>query len=297
MDHICVCVCTYKRPFDLKRLLEELRDQETGGLFTFSIVVADNDRLRSGESVVAEFGASAPVEVRYCVEPEQNISLARNKAIENANGEFVVFIDDDEFPSERWLQTLFEACLQYGVDGVLGPVKPYFEENAPQWVVKGKFYDRATYPTGFVIDWTKGRTGNVLLSKRIFAGLDQPFSREFHRAGDQDFFRRMIERGYVFIWSNEAVAFEIVAPARWKRAFMLKRALLRGKITLQHPTFGVRDVAKSLIAVPTYSVALPFALLLGQHRFMRLLVPLFDHLGRLLALVGINPIRNPLATD
>ena len=73
---------------------------------------------------------------------------------------------------------------------------------------------------------------------------------------------------------------------------MLRRALLRGAVTLTNRNFEARDVAKSLIAVPVYTAALPFALVLGQHRFMDLLVRLFDHLGKLLALVGIKPVKD-----
>src|ERR1019366_879164 len=295
--HISVCVCTYKRPKFLKRLLGELAYQETDGLFTYSIVVADNDCSRSAEALVSDFAAGSNISVRYCVEPQQNISLARNKAIKNATGDFIAFIDDDEFPTKRWLLTLFKACHKQDVEGVLGPVRCHFDEKPPKWVVKGKFYERPTYPTGFVIDWTKGRTGNVLLKRRIFEACDRPFSPEFHRAGDQDFFRRMIAKGHVFIWCNEAVAYEVVPPIRWTRSFMLKRALLRGTISLQHPTSRLRSIATSVVAVPVYTVALPFALLLGQHRFMDLLVRLFDHLGKLLAFVGIKPVKNQFITD
>ena len=83
--HISVCICTYKRPRFLKRLLEELGGQDTGGLFTYSIVVADNDHLQSAKPVVWDFAAVSSIQVTYCVEPQQNIALARNKAIENAN--------------------------------------------------------------------------------------------------------------------------------------------------------------------------------------------------------------------
>lgn len=78
---------------------------------------------------------------------------------------------------------------------------------------------------------------------------------------------------------------------------MLRRALLRGAVSLLDPTFGARDIAKSLIAVPVYTVMLPFTLVLGQHRFMTHLVKLFDHIGRLLALVGIKPIKEAYVTD
>src|SRR5271165_1143706 len=296
-NHISVCICTYKRPRFLKRLLGELADQETGGLFTYSVVVADNDELQSAKALVSDFAAGSTVPVTYCVEPQQNISLTRNKAIENATGDFIAFIDDDEFPTKRWLLTLFKACHEYDVDGVLGPVKCHFDEKPPKWVVKGKFYERPTYPTGFVIDWTKGRTGNVLLKRRIFEPGERPFNPDFHRAGDQDFFRRMIARGRVFIWCNEAVAYEVVPPIRWTRTFMLKRALLRGTISLQHPTSQLRSIAKSVLAVPIYAVALPVALLMGHHRFMTLLVKLCDHLGKLLTLIGLKPVKSQLVTD
>src|SRR5947209_6462298 len=107
--HISVCICTYRRPQLLGRLIEELGRQATEGLFTYSILVVDNDRLQFAESVVSSFAADSTVPVAYCVEPRQNIALARNKAIENADGDLVAFIDDDEFPTTRWLLTLFNA--------------------------------------------------------------------------------------------------------------------------------------------------------------------------------------------
>src|SRR5213593_4788048 len=87
--HISVCVCTYKRPVYLKRLLTELGKQKTDGLFTYSIVVADNDHSRSAEPVVEDFTAGSSIPVRYCVEPRQNIALARNKAVGAACGDYV----------------------------------------------------------------------------------------------------------------------------------------------------------------------------------------------------------------
>ena len=57
------------------------------------------------------------------------------------------------------------------------------------------------------------------------------------------------------------------------------------------------SIAKSLIAVPAYLLVLPFSLVLGQHMFMTLLVKMFDHLGKLLAVLGINPIKEQYVTD
>jgi len=295
--HLSICVCTYKRPHLLVRLLDGLSRQETGGLFSYSIVIADNDHSQSAETVVKDFASKSGIPIRYCVEPRQNIALTRNKAIENAAGDFVAFIDDDEFPTTGWLLALFKTCEDYQADGAIGPVQRHFDEKPPEWVVKGNFYQRATYPTGTVLDWSMGRTNNLLFKKQIIAAGTLPFRPEFRTGEDQDFFRRMIQEKRIFIWCNEAVVYEVVPPVRWKRTFMLRRALLQGATSVLHPTFGVRDIIKSLIAIPAYIAALPFALIWAHHRFMALLIKLCDHIGRLLALVKINPIKEPYVTD
>jgi succinoglycan biosynthesis protein ExoM len=295
--HISVCVCTYKRPLLLKRLLDELKRQNTDGLFTYSIVVADNDEAQSAAVVVEEARSGSAIQLAYCVEVRQNIALARNRVVANAEGDFLAFIDDDEFPDANWLLTLFNTCNAYNVDGVLGPVKRHFDETPPAWMLKSRFYDRRVNQTGMRVDWQEARTGNVLLKRSILKDDAMPFRPEFRAGEDQDFFRRKIEAGFVFIWCAEAVAFEVVPPARWKRKYLLRKALLRGATAALQPNCGVASVAKSFLAVLAYVVALPFALLFGQHHFMTLLVKLCDHSGKLLIVMGINPIRGEYVTD
>lgn len=297
LPHIAVCICTYKRLRFLERLLEGLARQKTNDQFTYSIVVADNDRLESARPAVEEFARHNQTRIKYCVQPQQNISLTRNIAVANAEGDYISFIDDDEFPTDEWLLTLFKAIHTYKVDGALGPVKPHYEEAPPAWVIRGKFHERPSYPTGFIIDWRKGRTGNCLLKKELFDSEKQPFNPQFLTAEDQDFFRRMIQKGHSFVWCDEAVAYETVPPIRWNRKFMLKRALLRGKVSLRHATSGGKDVLKSLLAMPAYALALPLLLVVGQHAFMKYLVKAFDHAGRLMAFVGLNPMKEQYVTE
>lgn len=297
LPQICVCICTYKRPDILSRLLDALANQATEGRFTLSILVVDNDKEEGARTTVERFARESDHSIQYFVESRQNIALARNMAAANAKGEYLAFIDDDEIPPPTWLVTLFLAREKFGADGALGPVKPQFDDAPPQWIVDGKFYERPSYPTGFVIDGAKGRTGNVLLKRRIFDYPEAPFRPEFITGEDQDFFRRMIEKGHVFIWCDEAVAYEIIPPVRWSRRFMLKRALLRGEIALLHPRCGAREIAKSFAAVPMYAILAPVALLRGQGQFMLCLVKMFDHLGKVLALVGIHPVKRAYVTE
>jgi succinoglycan biosynthesis protein ExoM len=139
--------------------------------------------------------------------------------------------------------------------------------------------------------WEQSRTGNLLFRRSVIANVSQPFDSSFGTGGeDKDFFMRMTQASRVFVWCNEAIAYETVPPSRWKRGYMLKRALLRGKNIIKHPSGRGGIIARSIAAVPIYLAMLPFLLVLGQHRFMKYCIKLCDHLGRLLALVGINPV-------
>lgn len=288
-DHICVCVCTYKRPALLGKLLTKLNEQITQGLFDYSVVVVDNDIDESGRHAVDTFSLHAKIAISYHVEPEQNIALARNRAIDNTRGQFIALIDDDELPTERWLLNHFKALKEYGSDGTLGPVLPFFEKEPPKWVLKGRLFDRPTHPTGHILDWQFTRSGNALLRSNLFRERGVRFNPAFGRGGeDRDLFRRLIEMGHIFVWTNAAPVHEIVPPKRWERTVLLKRALLRGKMSLNSPDSMLKSVLKSLLAIVGYTMSLPISMLLGHHVFMKHLIRDCDHIGKVLALLGID---------
>ena len=123
-----------------------------------------------------------------------------------------------------------------------------------------------------------------------------PFDPRFDNGGeDIDFFRRMTSRGRIFVWCDEAVVYETVPANRLTRSYMLKRGLLRGRNILKHRERRWRYIAVSLAAVPVHAALLPVATLLGQHVAMRHLVSLSDHVGRLLAMLGLSAVttRDP----
>ena len=49
-----------------------------------------------------------------------------------------------------------------------------------------------------------------------------------------------------------------------------------------------RSIVKSLIAVPLYVILLPFLLLAGQHLFVKFLMKIGDHAGKLSGVTGLK---------
>ena len=127
-----------------------------------------------------------------------------------------------------------------------------------------------------------------MFRRAILDGIAEPFDPRYGNGGeDQDFFRRMMQRGGKFVWCNEAPVLEVVPPERWKRRYMLRRALLRGQNEKGMLTVG--SVAKSLVAVAVYTLLLPVLVFFGQSVLMRFLIRLFDHLGKLLGALRFKP--------
>jgi succinoglycan biosynthesis protein ExoM len=293
-DHISVCICTFKRPAMLAKTLDGLISQVTDDKFTFEIVVADNDRNRSAEDTIHRLQLQTGIRIMYDCEPEQNISLTRNRTIRNAEGNLIAFIDDDEFTEQNWLLELFNAFVQFSADGVLGPVLPYYEGSPPNWLVESALCVRSSFPTGTLLTNLRYmRTGNVLFRKGILADDELAFGPQFGRSGgeDYDFFKRMLKRGYSFVWCDEARVFEHVPLERQKKSYLIKRAFIRGVTEADQQDFISIETLKSIVAVFLYTASLPFMLAAGQHFFMKYLVKDCDHAAKLLAHCGIKLVR------
>ena len=87
------------------------------------LVVVDNDQTPSAEPLTTALAAEAPFPVIYVHEPEPGVANARNAALEQASGDFIAFLDDDEEAPEGWLAALLAAQQRFAADVVFGPVR------------------------------------------------------------------------------------------------------------------------------------------------------------------------------
>jgi len=92
---IDVCLCTHNpRPEILGRVLSSIQNQTVGG-DTFRLLVVDNaSTLPLDESLLARF-AQKGIMARMVREPTPGIARARLRAIVETQGEWLLFVDDD----------------------------------------------------------------------------------------------------------------------------------------------------------------------------------------------------------
>jgi succinoglycan biosynthesis protein ExoM len=292
---ISVCIATYRRLERLAAVLDDLAQQT---LLPMEIVVVDNDADGSAAAVVeAHRLTRPPFALHYAVQPLKNIALTRNRTVEMATGEWLVFIDDDERAPSDWLARLDAAAKAYAADGVLGPVVPVVPLEAPPWIRRGKFYDFPRMTSGTVVPPNRLRFGNVLLRGRLLREIEVRFDPAYGLTGgeDGDLLSRLALAGARIVWCDEAIVREPIEQARLSLAWLLRRSLRGGQDFARHSLSGrygpqgtgrkrllVRALLQ-LIAAATLSV---LVLPLGRHRAAHWLTKASANLGKLSVFMG-----------
>ena len=287
---IDVCIATFKRPALLKRLLRDLLAQQLPDGVSTHIIVVDNDPLESARPVVAASRAWCG-SVEYLTQPEQNIALTRNSALDHSQGELIAFIDDDESAPTGWLSALLTAMERYSADVVLGPVTGILPESAPRWIAKGRFFERPALPSGTRIQ--VGVTGNALVKASAVRGKVE-FAPRYGLSGgeDTDFFQQLWRRGALMVWCQEAPLTEYVPEGRLTRRWLLRRGFRGGQChadIVDRPEGGIRLLAwfakRASLAVAASLLTMscmPFSKALA----MRYAIKVATNLGKVSTILG-----------
>ena len=134
---VSIVVCTYNRADVLRSALETLRVQYAPLEF-FEIIVVDNNSTDATPAVVEGFQKDM-ANLRYCFEPEQGLSHARNRGWREAKGEYVAYVDDDCRMPVDWLGNALNVIERAAPAAFGGPYKPWYQTPPPEWVKETYF--------------------------------------------------------------------------------------------------------------------------------------------------------------
>jgi glycosyltransferase involved in cell wall biosynthesis len=136
---LTVVVCTWNRAVLLERTLEQMTLLETAPGLDWELLVVNNNCTDDTDAVLARFNGRLPL--RRLFEPQAGQTFARNRAIGEARGEYIVWTDDDVLVDPGWLAAYGRAFERWPEAGVFGgPVEPWFEGEPPGWL-RSIFHD------------------------------------------------------------------------------------------------------------------------------------------------------------
>jgi len=130
---VTVAICTRNRARALERTLRSLAAAAVPPSLSWEVLVVDNSSDDETPRVIAN--ASDALPARAVDERQIGLSHARNAAIREARGDYIVWIDDDVLVDAQWLRAYhdaFRARPEIAFFG--GPIVPTFEGSPPAWL-------------------------------------------------------------------------------------------------------------------------------------------------------------------
>lgn len=194
---------------------------------TFEVVFLDNTRDgRHQDMVHGLFAGPSATGLRtlYLPHPVPGKAAAQNRGIAQAQGEWLIFLDDDVLPAADLVLAYDHGFRTHRCGAIQGRVELLFEGGArvPSWLNERFRLDLAEMDFGnVIIPFEMGLTGASMafradLFKR-FGGFDERFGPG--RTGtleDQEFSERIRRGGEVQLFWPEASVRHRIPPARLK---------------------------------------------------------------------------------
>ena len=128
---ISVVVCTYNRADLLSDALQALVNQALD-LCYYEVIVVDNNSS-DNTRIVSEQFCSLYSNMRYFLERRQGVAYARNCGWQNANGEYIAYMDDDCKPPQQWLSIAIDIINRVSPAVFGGPINAFYKTPKPKW--------------------------------------------------------------------------------------------------------------------------------------------------------------------
>ncbi len=209
---VTIAICTKGRPNLLRDCLQSLHE---AGSPPFEILVVHNDDKDDGTKYITEsMGAN------YICEPLKGLDRARNRAVQEAHGDIVAFIDDDARAEKGWIDAIRQGFRASRVLCVTGRVlAAELTTYAQELCETCKSFDRGRKSV-FFSKWHFGLffpvragvmgTGTNMACRRE-AGIELGFDPGLdvgtptRGGGDLDFFYKVIKKGGILAYRPDAV--------------------------------------------------------------------------------------------
>ncbi|MBD5132891.1 MAG: glycosyltransferase [Clostridiales bacterium] len=183
---VSVIVPVYNVEKYLTRCLDSIVGQTYRNL---EIILVNDGSTDHSEDICLQYAQSDP---RICLftQKNQGLSAARNTGLDHMKGEYVHFVDSDDYISPHMIETLLGVLLQYDVpvvvcnyleaedsdDNAALDMIPAGQADFCKKMGRNEVFDRMWSESKFVTAWGK------LYSKGIFETLRYPVGRVYEDA-------------------------------------------------------------------------------------------------------------------
>ena len=231
-----VVIPTYKRPHLLKKCLHALLLQQTSVHFEV-IVVADGKDEETFE-LMKHFSSSDSHFLFSFLDKKSGPAAVRNKGWESANGELILFTDDDTQPSVNWVDSYWKAYVEHGKKDIAftGTVSVPVSQKPTDYEKNTAGLETAEFVTA-----NCACTKNVL---RQIDGFDEDFSMAWREDSELQF--KLINNRISIIKVKDAVVLHPVRKVAWGASLReQKKSMFNALLYKKHPRLFRTNISAS----------------------------------------------------
>ncbi len=277
---LSIIISTFNRAIQLDQLLEDLVYQfanlSESEAEQVEVILIDNNSNDNTKEIAYKYAESTAVTLKHYVESQQGLAVSRNQGIKQANGDLLVFLDDDVTLDDDWLSEVFKIAdecrdRELGVYG--GRVVPLWQERTPKWlsteppyetkqeVFSGHSYgeDEKYYPLEFEEHQARQPIGtHMMFRKEIFENcgdfrtdLGTNASGGLGLYEDREFLEYLAALNVPMLYVPQCVVFHPVAPERMTKQAIRRWYLKEGKsLYWMWHTDRMRREPNPLVCIP-----------------------------------------------
>lgn len=288
IDYILISVCTYKRPFELKRALKYVDFLDLPQDIKVDVLIVDNDATQSAKEIAEEFKKITKFNVFYFVQEKRGLANVRNKILEcaiNIGASHIALFDDDEILDKRWLvehvnfiKNHEQCCISSG------PAYYRFDKKYPKYITKNKLFKQPKFKEKEVFQCG---CGNVFFPVSVAKQSNIFFDEKFIFTGgeDFDFFNRASIAGYKIFSNPYAIIYQIISQDRANIKNMLRCSYHNGVVEnilkTRTEKQSLKYIAKSIINLFLRFLWLFPSLFFGRLVFLNSLTNFIKSMGRI----------------
>ena len=235
-----VALCTHNHADRLARTLRDLRALRAPKA-PWELLFVDNGCTDGTASLLRAQDWPSGWQVRVVRETKLGLSNARNCAIREAAGEYLIFIDDDETLDPDWLCAYERLIEAHAPDAFGGRIEVLFEGERPAWLTDDLLgflgqLNRSDQVVPLSEPGTSFHGGNFGFRKTVCRRIGE-FDSMLGRKGtdntggeEVDFYRRLLAGGFGVWWTPHAVIHHRIEADKLNRRYFLDLHYRQGRM-------------------------------------------------------------------
>ncbi len=238
---LTLSICTHNHLAALKQTLAKLHDlQPPKG--SWGLLIIDNASTDGTGAWLDQNGwQRMDIDCRVVQENRLGVAHARNRALMEAKGEYVVFLDDDETPEPDWLVNLEQVIDFHHPAAIGGRIRALLPNGRPDWLTDELlgFLGELDYgPAERALTETSTPifTGNAVFQRQTVldaGGFDVNLGRRGNiQSGGEDteLYRRLINLKKTVRWAPQAIIHHRIEPWKLRRTYFLQLHFRQGRM-------------------------------------------------------------------